>query len=344
MNSPPLTTHHSPLTEALCHRLTYAAILLLIILAYSPFLGNYFVQDDFTWLEVAVWSSRDITRIFTLHIAHFFMPLGHLVFLIEYRLFGLDPFGYSLVNLALHALNCVLLFHLARRITQNDSVGLIAAILFACNSSHFHGVVWISALPRLILTALMLAALLAFDSYLRTRHRTWYALSLLFCVGAMLSKEQCVVLAPLLLLHQALFDPSREGTSWRRYRCLVPHLALFAAYLAVEVPLQQHSRLLTEGRYAPGLDLRAVLSALTALGGLFVPRELVPPAIMPPLLLLIAVAVLVTVALAARSPQFPARPAIYGLIWAFVGLIPGSFFKQAQIVAHRLTYIPAVGH
>src|SRR5688500_18618123 len=57
-------------------------------------------------------------------------PLVNLSFALNYALGGLDPRGYRLLNLALHAACALLVFAVVRR-TVNDNVGLAVALLWA---------------------------------------------------------------------------------------------------------------------------------------------------------------------------------------------------------------------
>ena len=83
-----------------------AALVLLVVVVYWPTLANGFVWDD----EVHVASSSDPASPASLRTIWVnrnsvlqYYPLTQSTFWTEYRLWGLDPLGYHVVNLLLHA-------------------------------------------------------------------------------------------------------------------------------------------------------------------------------------------------------------------------------------------------
>ena len=58
-------------------------------------------------------------------------PLLQLLFLAQYRLFGLDPFGYHVVSLLVHALNSFLVYLLVNMLFPRRRMAVLASLLFA---------------------------------------------------------------------------------------------------------------------------------------------------------------------------------------------------------------------
>ena len=58
-------------------------------------------------------------------------PLLQLLFLAQYRLFGLDSFGYHLVSLLVHALNSFLVYLLVNLLFPRRRLAVLASLLFA---------------------------------------------------------------------------------------------------------------------------------------------------------------------------------------------------------------------
>jgi hypothetical protein len=116
------------------------------------------------------------------------------------------PLGFHVVNIALHALNTVLLFFIGKRLTpdRGQTPALIAALLFALHPMQTEAVTYISGRSSSLMATFYLGALLA---YLRGAH--WTLSSLLF-VLAVATRETAVTLPAALLLIELC-----RGTAWR---------------------------------------------------------------------------------------------------------------------------------
>ena len=169
-------------------------------LAYLPSLGGAFQFDDYNVIvnypTVHSWSTL-------------FERAGggvRAVLKASYVLnWTLDPgpLGFHLVNIALHALNAVLLFFVGRRLF-GEKPALVAALLFALHPMQTEAVTYISGRSSSLMAAFYLSALLA---YLRGAH---WALSSLFFVLALATRETAVTLPAALLLVELC-----RGTPWR---------------------------------------------------------------------------------------------------------------------------------
>jgi hypothetical protein len=169
-------------------------------LAYLPSLGGAFQFDDYNVIvnypTVHSWSTL-------------FERAGggvRAVLKASYVLnWTLDPapLGFHVVNIALHALNAVLLFCIGRRLF-GEKPALIAALLFALHPMQTEAVAYISGRSSSLMTAFYLAALLA---YLRGTH---WALSSLLFVLALATRETAVTLPAALVLVELC-----RGTPWR---------------------------------------------------------------------------------------------------------------------------------
>lgn len=161
-------------------------------------------------------------------------PLRNISFLIDYSLFELDPIGWHLHNILLHAAGAVLLFFLLRRLWRlfgmvggiHEVPGLAVtgccfagALFWAVHPVQTEVVAWVKSRDDLLATPLFFGALLLALPRRADSNRA-STLSLVFGVlvyiAAVLSKENVVVLAailPLLLLGRAFcwFGLDQEG-------------------------------------------------------------------------------------------------------------------------------------
>ena len=102
-------------------------------LAFAPALRNEFVLwDDDLNLTGNPWyrgfTAAHLHWMFsTLHGGHY-QPLTWLTFALDYALWGLDPAGYHLTNVVLHAATSILLFLVLWQITGRLYTGSLSAI------------------------------------------------------------------------------------------------------------------------------------------------------------------------------------------------------------------------
>ena len=85
----------------------------------------------------------------------------HIVYMLNYHVFGLSPWGFHLVNVLFHSGVTVLVFLIIRRFLPEQggttppaylSPPFIAAMLFASHPIHTEAVTWIAGLPDVAFT------------------------------------------------------------------------------------------------------------------------------------------------------------------------------------------------
>lgn len=237
------------------HRLTgamtavhYCAIILLAAAAvYANILPNGFVMDDFFHIHENSWIkfARFIPEIFTTSFwgvdggkTSFYRPLIYMFFMAAYQLFGLQAWGYHLLNIVLHGGASVLVFLLARRFLnfpgQTGPLSLIppflAGLLFATHPIHTEPVAWVSGVIDVSYTFFFLLALIL---YIQTSEQgRLYGPAHIFSVIAFflatLCKEPAVTLPAFLFLYDFAF-PRKKPWSYYGWKYL-PFLAASGLY------------------------------------------------------------------------------------------------------------------
>jgi len=97
-----------------------------------------------------------------------YQPLPMLTFQANYAMaapapdsrFGIDPMGFHLTNIALHAINAVLACLLALGLSRRFSIALLVGTMFACHPFALEPVAWISGRMILLATTFALATIL----------------------------------------------------------------------------------------------------------------------------------------------------------------------------------------
>ena len=215
------------------NRIWSGLLLLALLVIYLPDLGHGFIKDDFVWIESN--QARGLGGLlapFT-DAPDFYRPLVALSFAADWRLFGAEPLGYGLTNLAFLLAGAAVLGSLAAALGLPRGAALACAALWTLN---FHGIgmalLWISGRTSLLATLFSLLAARAFVRGAAPWAAGWTLL-------ALLSKEEAVLL-PFVLLAWAALRPGGPdaAASWRlaarhAARRAWPLFAMLAVYLAV---------------------------------------------------------------------------------------------------------------
>src|ERR1041385_5933654 len=96
--------------------LLWLGFLLLALAAYANVLNAYFLSDDF--VQLGRIKTGNLSPVYAATQGGLLRPLFTLSLLVDLKLWGLKPLGYHVVNIALHALNTVCVFYLARALAQ----------------------------------------------------------------------------------------------------------------------------------------------------------------------------------------------------------------------------------
>ena len=224
-----------------------AGVLLASIIPFVGSLDGYFLGDDFglIWL---LWN-KPLAHFLTLfaspwtetiygYRADELRPTLALSYWLDARWGAANPTGYHISNVALHALNALLVLAIARRTLALPWVWAGAAgLLFAVMPAHAETVVWISGRADSLPSLFMLAAFFCFACWRTGGARGWYAAALLGCFLALFSKQSAILLPVMLLGYEAVSPGAAAVRSSRRLAAHLPFAALTAGYLALRVAL-----------------------------------------------------------------------------------------------------------
>ncbi len=379
----PERERREPRARALPQRWVSWLIPVLIVLvtsaAFLPALQNQFLRWDdhknflgnphyrgLGWIHLR-W-------MWTTHLGHY-IPLTWMTLGLDYVLWGMNPLGYHLTNLLLHAANAVLFYFVAFRILglglpdpgdrrQADLVlsAGFAALVFAIHPLRVESVAWVTERRDVLSGLFYLSAILI---YLRTcergeRGRGWYwaAVGLFAC--ALLSKSMVVNL-PIVLLILDVYPLRRLGGAigwWseparRVYVEKIPFvlLATAAAAIAVMAQLSVHAAASLAQLSVPGRVAVSAYGLSFYLWKMVVPLNLSPlyplspivnPWAMPFVLSYTMVLAITAIALALRR-RVPGLPAAWSAYVVVLLPVLGIFQSGPQIAADRYTYLASLG-
>src|SRR2546425_399213 len=191
-------------------------VALVTFAAFLPALQNQFVSfdDDKNFLDNPHYRGLAWTHLrwmWTTHLGHY-IPLTWMTLGLDYLLWGMNPVGYHLTSLLLHAANAVVFFFVVCRILtlalpapserSHALTAGFAALVFAIHPLRVESVAWVTERRDVLSGLFYLSAILI---YLRAsgrgeRGRGWYWLSVAVFVLALLSKSMVVNLPVVLLI------------------------------------------------------------------------------------------------------------------------------------------------
>lgn len=142
--------HRSDIADRRPLRL-FAFVAALATLAYLPSLSINFWHHDWTHRHIgeAINSWQAVNGLFYRPQSDgMYRPLALLSFALDYRLFGSRLWGYHIENIALQAINSLLVLALGRKLGLGLAASWRSAAFFAVAAIHCEAVVWpAAALP-----------------------------------------------------------------------------------------------------------------------------------------------------------------------------------------------------
>jgi Tfp pilus assembly protein PilF len=168
----------------------------------------------------------------------FYRPLVAVSFMIEYHLFGLNPFVYNFTNLLLHVLSALGIYWVIRQLWNNTMLALCVAALFVIHPIHAEAVANIPG------RSILLCAVFFFWSFYwfllsrqeNQRKTLVYAGSLVFFVLSLLSKESGAML-PFVLISYLLFVEKKPLIRCLGAKEIVPYYAALVLYAVIRQKL-----------------------------------------------------------------------------------------------------------
>ena len=295
------------------------------------------------------------------------IPLTWLSFGLNYALGGMDPWGYHLGNILLHAANALVFWRIARRLLiaawgddatsgATNTGAVFAAVLFAAHPLRVESVAWITE-RRDVLSGFFF--LLSVWTFLRAAEggpelrRGPYRLSVAAYATGLLAKASGITLPGALLLLD-VYPLRRRALGWRWLVAeKLPHLALAGAAAAVAIWAVRSGAVVT-GYSEYGVGARLAMTAYslvfypwkwlwpTALSPLYeLPVTVNPltPRFLVPLLLVPAITALLIV----LRRRWPAGLAVWLYSCLMILPVSGAIHSGFQLAHDRYSYLSGLG-
>lgn len=278
-----------------------------------------------------------------------YWPLTYTLFWVEWPLFGGNPLGYHLTNLALHLLAGFLLWQVLERLGLRWA--WLGALLFLIHPLAVESVMWVSEEKN---TLSLVFALLSWKAYLNAESgKGRYHLAFIYFLAAMLAKTSVVMLPVTLLLY----------AWWRKSRIESKTIARVIPFFLLTLLLGWITYLFQTAQPSPDVIphrgfLERLVGADTAfyfyLGKFLYPAELIPvyppwpfPPYSPGLLLMMPLLLFLLAGLLFLKKNW-AQTSFFALgffglnIFPVLGLISLSYGRVSPVADHFM-YLPMIG-
>jgi tetratricopeptide (TPR) repeat protein len=345
------------------------AVFVITFLVFRPSLDGAFLNwdDDHNFLKNEHYRGlawENLRWMFTTFHLGPYQPLSWLSLGVDYVFWGMDPWGYHLTNVLLHAVNAALVYLLAMKLFLMADPGArpswrlqagaaAAALLFALHPLRVESVAWITERRDVLSGLFAFLALIAYVEGARplaARARLWNAAAFVLFVLSLLSKASAMTLPIVLLAFDVwlLRRPLGQSAAGK-----IPYVVAGAA-IAVLALFGQKTIDSLSMPYAEGPLLR-LSHGLFAVAW-YVKATLVPAGLSPlyelpfranPFAIQVIASTLVVLGISAGVWLARRRwPALFVAWMAYVILIlpvSGIGHPGGQILTDRFTYLPMIG-
>ncbi len=348
------------------------AIALAVIFTFSNSLAGEFVYDDrrqivknpliqdsalfTTALTADVWAFKGDG---TVSASNYWRPVFTSLCIFSFALFGLDPMGWHLVNILLHAGVCIAAYYLLRRWDISAYLATAIVLIFAVHPVHTESVAWISGSPDILFALFFLLSIIFADKWaanpVRKQRTRQLVISLLFYALALGSKEVALVCSPIfaiVLARKINGDDSFSFSNfWPAWRAAVPFFSIAVVYFFARMAVLGYTFRPAENSMGPAIFTVPSIFVFY-LKQVALPLQLGPNYPLRPIesIGIFSVVLPATLSLAfIVASYFAARRSFvrtFGALLFYLALLPAFFitaFPSEQIVHDRYLYLPLLG-
>lgn len=347
------------------NKLFILCLFLVCFTVYLNSLGNNFVLDDSglvvnnplikspKFLKAIFKTSlyeHPLTGLKNIPYDKMYRPLQALSYSLDYKLWGLNSFGFHLTNVIIHFLNSFLIYYLFY-LLFNNTIAKLTAILFALHPIQTSVVSYISGRADLLVTFFVLLSMIIFFRFIKQGSMGYYAFSLLSGALALLCRESAMI----LFLYIFLVVLITKGKA-KYFLMVIPFILLDLTYIILRFVIFEYR----------ALSLHP--SNLSFLMHLFNFLNIIPRYIlilvMPLNLHLLRITSVIEKAFDIRAVLALAFISFYiyfifrfrknkliffSLLWFLIGIIPVFFFLdgypglKGAMMAESWLYLPCIG-
>ncbi len=224
-------------------------IIAATVMVYANSLSGAFVFDDTPQIveNAALREWGNILRAFTTDVWSFrralatnvalpyYRPLFTVYLTINYQLFGLWEPGWHLASLAVHVTATVLVYYLLKRLSGNQLLSLLGALIFGVHPAHVESVSWISGIPDPLSALFFIPSLIWYVRFREEGERKWLVASIVAFGLSLFCKETPLVLPLVFIAWEFINQRGNRGARVLAEATphLIPYALVAAGYLAL---------------------------------------------------------------------------------------------------------------
>lgn len=240
-------------------------IIFLTLLFFSDILFRFFSQDDFFHLRAIMTKDfNDIPSFFMYMQSEyaFYRPLSRETYnLIMYKTFGLNPLPFHIVNFGLILTNIFLVYKAVGTIVKNNTVSILATLLYAISSIHSIELFYLASVQTLSATFFMLLGINFYLTFRLKGELIFFLLTLLTFILGLTSHETAIILPGILFFAAFTFRKKRESILDRKI------VFQFMLFLVVGIVYLLGTSLLSgmpsQKVYQPIFSIKSILNSLS---------------------------------------------------------------------------------
>ena len=219
-------------------------LVLAVFFVYFNSLPNDFIFDDIPLVQNSLW----ITSANFIDILRSYRPLRYVSYAVDYRIFGMNPAGFRLMNIIYHTISVLALFWALKMFGLTKRAAFTAALIFAVHPVNTDAVAYISGRRDVLMGLFYILSIGCFFKFYRTVSpaeravsgavkKQWgmLVLALVFMCISISSKEMGATIPLVFIMYAAYKDGAALLKKPWFYFIAMVFLILFSffAFLAI---------------------------------------------------------------------------------------------------------------
>ncbi|MFH1427190.1 MAG: tetratricopeptide repeat protein [Patescibacteria group bacterium] len=261
-------------------------ILLILLVAGLIIYGNSF-NNEFFWDDndsivnnIYIKDWQNFSKFFSENLiagagqtSNYWRPVLLISFALDYHIFGLNPFGFHLINTLLHIFVAWLVFIILHLLLKKNQKKLsdifqeiskfyilpfLVSLFFLIHPLQTEAVSYIAGRADPLSSVFFLLAILFYLIYRLNKNKLiWqYGLALLFFIFGLFTKEQVILLPGIILLIEIILLTKKfnKESIIKILKLILPFVLISASYFLIRVFLLDFNDLLSGTEYQPDYD------------------------------------------------------------------------------------------